>query len=217
MAASRDASSKTRRARVPHKKIPNTCQDRLRKDAKIIKIVERIDTRRAKYISDAVRILQHPQAARDAQIYAQFLKDIIRLASPGHAVLCAASLGQQRLSHLKEHERADVVQFVKENKEGLSCEVLTSLAEEYGIGSFGALANTTTPCEPDQQVSDVLAGRGEVPPRRDGDTSEQNTHRHAPMQYTRAGLNATNPQEDQSPSWRIPLPGKSHPRVICHL
>ena len=115
-------------------------------------------------------MLQHPQTARDAQIYAQFLKDIIRHASPGHAALCAASLGKQRVSHLKEYERAGVVQFVKENKEGLTCEALTSLAEEYGIGSFSALIDSAT-----EQSPNVLHRQGEVPTHSEGESSEQNT------------------------------------------
>jgi hypothetical protein len=178
MVTSRNANT---RKRAPRKKETGTCQDRLRNDAKIIKILERIDGRRAKSITDAGQVLQHPQTARDAQIYAQFLKDIIRHASPGHAALCAASLGKQRVSRLKEYERADVVQFVKENKEGLSCEALTSLAEEYGIRSFSTLIDSATLYEPDEQLSNVLHGQGELPIRSEGESSEQNTSQ--PMQY----------------------------------
>lgn len=163
MATSRTANSNTTRQRALRKKETTSCQDKLRNDAKIIKILERIDDRRAKHITDAVQMLQHPQTARDAQIYAQFLKDIIRHASPGHAALCAASLGKQRVSRLKEYKRADVVQFVKENKEGLSCKALTSLAEEYRIGSFSALIDSATLYEPDEQSPSVLHGQGEVP------------------------------------------------------
>jgi hypothetical protein len=171
MVTSRNANT---RKRAPRKKETSTCQDRLRNDAKIIKILERIDGRRAKSITDAGQVLQHPQTARDAQVYVQFLKDIIRHASPGHAALCAASLGKQRVSRLKEYERADVVQFVKENKEGLSCEALTSLAEECGIRSF--TIDSATLYEPDEQLSNVLHGQGEVPIRSEGESSEQNTN-----------------------------------------
>ena len=167
MATSRTANSNTTRQRALRKKETTNCQDKLRNDAKIIKILERIDDRRAKHITAGVQILQHPQTARNAQIYAQFLKDIIRHASPGHAALCAASLGKERVSRLKEYERADVVQFVKENKEGLSCKALTSLAEEYGIGSFSALI---------EQSPNVLHGQGEVPTYSEDESSEQNTN-----------------------------------------
>ena len=155
MVTSRDASSKTKRVR----KTISNWQDKLRNDAKIIKILERIGGRRAKLVTEAIQILQHPQAARDAKIYAQFLKDITQHASPGHALLCAASLGKQVVSRLKEIERADIVQFVKENKESLSCKVLTSLAKEYGI---------TT----DEQLLNVLHGQDEVPIRAEGESGE---------------------------------------------
>jgi len=37
------------------------------------------------------------------------------------------------------------------------------------------------------------------------------------MTDSRAGLNAANPGESQSPPWRIPLPGNSPPRIVCHV
>ena len=78
---------------------------------------------------------------------------------------------------MKEYERADVVQFAKENNEGLSFEALTSLAEECGIGNFSTLIDFATLCEPDEQLSNVLHGQGEVPTDKEGEgeSSEQNT------------------------------------------
>lgn len=163
MVTSRDANSETTRKRaLRKKKETNWWQGKLRNDAKIIKILERIDSRKVKLISDAAQILQHPEASRDSRIYAYFLKDVIRHASPCHAILCATSLGKQRVSHMNEQERADIVQFVKENIEPLSCKVLTSLAEEYGIRRCNALSDTPTLCEPGEQSPNVLHVQGGV-------------------------------------------------------
>jgi hypothetical protein len=170
MTTSRD---KARRDRAPRKRTTSSYQDNLRNHAKIIKILERIDGQKAKLIRNAVQIIQHPPADRNAQIYAQFLKDIIRHASPGHALLCAANFGKQRGSRLNESERADIVQFVKENKEDLSCKLLASLAEEYGIGSVNALADTAALREPEELLSNFLHGQSEVPIRREGEPSKQ--------------------------------------------
>ncbi|QSS60679.1 hypothetical protein I7I51_05480 [Histoplasma capsulatum] len=106
---------------------------KLQRDAETIKILERLAGRGPQHVRDAISILKSPQSTRESSVYQLFLHDILRLCDRGLVVLCAASLGKQRVAHLAEDERTGLVGYVKENKSLLGCLALESLANDYQV------------------------------------------------------------------------------------
>ncbi len=68
----------------------------------------------------------------DAKVYQLFLHDILRHSGSGLVVLCAASLGKQRVVHLAENDRIGLVSFTKDNKTNLHCPALELLDTTAG-------------------------------------------------------------------------------------
>jgi hypothetical protein len=62
-----------------------------------------------------------------------FLYDILRHCGGGLVLLCATSLGKQRIITMNEPERIRLVQFVRTNKASLQSSTLDSLAIKYQI------------------------------------------------------------------------------------
>ena len=83
-----------------------------------------------------------PQTNRDSKIYQLFLYDILRHSGSGLVVLCAASLGKQRVVHLSEDERVGLVSYIKNNKANLHFPALELLAQEYQIPPVNGLYDT---------------------------------------------------------------------------
>lgn len=136
-----ETENEEQQARKSHDGI-EACREKLRKDSGAIKILERLSGRGPKLVDDAVEILARPQATRDSKVYQLFLHDILRHAGPGMVVLCAASLGKQRVVHLAEDDRIGIVSYVKENRANLHCPSLELLAEEYRVPFMNGLYDT---------------------------------------------------------------------------
>lgn len=117
----------------------DACRKKLHEDAQTIKVLERLTGRGPTLVDDAVDILITSQTTRDSIVYQLFLHDILRHSGPGLVVLCAASLGKQRVVHLAAKERTGLVGYVKDNKANLHCLVLESLAKEYQVPSVNGL------------------------------------------------------------------------------
>ena len=94
-----------------------------------------------KLVDDAVQTLMTLPTTRDSKIYQLFLHDILRHSGSGLLVLCAASLGKQRVVHLAENDRVGLVSYIKDNKANLHCPALELLAQEYKIPSVNGLYN----------------------------------------------------------------------------
>jgi hypothetical protein len=115
------------------------CYERLSKAVGPIQILERLSDRGAKHVDTAVDILTTLQTTRESKVYQTFVYDILRLAGRGLVVLCAASLGKQRVVQLSESDRASLVHHVKDNKAALHCFVLESLADDFQVPSLNGL------------------------------------------------------------------------------
>lgn len=119
----------------------DACREKLCKDSGAIKILDRLSGRGPKFVDDAVQTLMTLPTTRDSKIYQLFLHDILRHSGSGLLVLCAASLGKQRVVHLAENDRVGLVSYIKDNKANLHCPALELLAEEYQIPSVNGLYN----------------------------------------------------------------------------
>ena len=131
-----------RRAGKPHDKLGEVdgCWKKLQEDAEATKILERLTGRGPTHLNSAVDILVTSTTNREAKVYQLFLYDVLRLSGPGMVVLCAASLGKQRVVHLAEKDRTSLVGRIRANKTKLHSLALDSIADEYQIPSLNGLS-----------------------------------------------------------------------------
>ena len=104
------------------------CCSKLEKSAADLKILGRLDIKDPKPILVAVDTLRKAQTIRASKVYQLFLTDIIRNCNRGLALLCAASVGKQRIVALNAKERTILVRHIKSNMASLDSPVLDQLA-----------------------------------------------------------------------------------------
>ncbi|KAH8726662.1 hypothetical protein GQ44DRAFT_613312 [Phaeosphaeriaceae sp. PMI808] len=109
------------------------CAEKLRKSAGNLKILERLDEKEAKLVASAVSVLKVEQTSRDAKLYQTFLRDVYYQCSRSLALLCAASLGKQRIISLNARDRIGLFQYLKRNQETFTSPALDSLAGKHQI------------------------------------------------------------------------------------
>ncbi|KAM5429763.1 hypothetical protein McanMca71_006104 [Microsporum canis] len=115
--------------------IRESCQ-RLQENAKKLKALRRLEPRAINLLTAAVKIITVEQSIRASKIYNSFLHDILRTcgqSGPGLVVLCAVSLGKNRVISLSEEKRTMLVSWVTNNQAFLYDSALSSLAAEYGV------------------------------------------------------------------------------------
>lgn len=118
------------------------CKEKLRKSSGDFKILGRLDNRAAGLAVAAVETLATKQTNRGSEIYQTFLGDILRHCGRGLVLLCAASLGKQRVVSLNSRDRIELVRYLKSSKTAFESPVLDLLAEEYQIpGEDGVLCS----------------------------------------------------------------------------
>jgi hypothetical protein len=111
------------------------CGEKLRKTAGDISTLGRLDARAARHTKSAAGNMTTVQTTHNSKVYQVFLFDILRHCGPPLVLLCAASLGKQRVVDLHGQNRTALVHYVKANKATLVCPALALLAKEYGIPS----------------------------------------------------------------------------------
>lgn len=111
----------------------DACQTKLHEDAQEIRILERLTGHGPSLVDDAVSILTAKQTTRDSIIYQLFLRDMLRHCGSGLALLCASSLGKQRVVHLRAKDRSGLVVYVRDNKANLLSPALETLAKDYQV------------------------------------------------------------------------------------
>ena len=121
------------------------CSSKIEKSATDLKILGRLDIKNSRPISVAVDILKTAQTNRASKIYQLFLTDIIRNCNRGLALLCAASIGKQRIVALNTKERTILMRHIKINMASLDSPILDPLAANYGLPvEAGKLAYKTS-------------------------------------------------------------------------
>lgn len=119
-------------SRDPPLGIRESCE-KLQKSASNVRILGRLDVRDDKLVKSAVEIMTTTQKIRGSKVYQVFLQDIFRHCGSALTLLCAASLGKQRIISLNGQDRTALVHYVKCNKASLSSPALDLLAREYEI------------------------------------------------------------------------------------
>jgi len=109
------------------------CCEKIQKSVASLKILGRLDDRAAKLVDAAVETMTTPQTVRASKVYQTFLHDILRHCGRGLVLLCAASLGRQRVITLNSQGRIQLVHYVKNHKTTLDSSTLDSLATEFAI------------------------------------------------------------------------------------
>jgi hypothetical protein len=112
------------------------CCEKLRKTARNIRILGRLEAREERLTKAAVEIMTKVQTIRSSKIYQAFLFDIQRHCGLGQVLLCASSLGKQKVIDLNGQDRTALVHYVKGDKASLFSSSLDSLAKEYKIPSM---------------------------------------------------------------------------------
>lgn len=111
------------------------CFKRLQRDSELIRNLHRLSGRGPKLVQDATGIMKAAQTTRDNILYQEFLGDILHHCGRGVTLLCAASLGKQRVTRMKTPHRDSFVAFLKNNFSTLHHPILDTLATAYGIPS----------------------------------------------------------------------------------
>ncbi|KAM5458511.1 hypothetical protein MaudCBS49596_000425 [Microsporum audouinii] len=111
----------------------DACYQKISETSRAIRTLERLTGRGPALVNAAIGILTSSPSQRDETVYQLFLRDVLRLCGRGLTLLCAASLGKQRVSALSEDQRTHLVRHLKHNRDSLECDCLETIAEEHGI------------------------------------------------------------------------------------
>jgi hypothetical protein len=105
----------------------------------IIKHLGRLENRQARLVESAASILKTGPTTSSARVYREFLIDVTRLCGRGLALLCAASLGKNKVATLTTQMRASFVGYVQSRKEFLNTPILDTLAAQYELPSNNSM------------------------------------------------------------------------------
>lgn len=116
-----------------------------------VRVLGRLDDKRSKLASSAVRVMTLSQTARPFKIYQSFLFDVHR-ASGGSGgsggsmvVLSSASLGKDKIVQLNAKARTALVEYIARHKSSLDSPALCSLAADFKVPrNEGLLREETT-------------------------------------------------------------------------
>ena len=109
------------------------CVEKLKRSLGHFKTLGRLDERAKRLVIAATKILKTRQTSRDSRVYQTFLNDILSRCGRGLVLLCAASLGKERVHRLNSGDRIELVQYLKDNTAALQCSLLESLSMSYQI------------------------------------------------------------------------------------
>jgi hypothetical protein len=119
----------------------DVCGKKLHDCAKTFEILGRLDDRASKHVDIAVNIMKSSQSVRAFKLYQQFLYDVLRHCGSGLVLLCAASLGKQRVANLTITERVSLLDYVKAKNTSLDSPNLRKLANEHQIPTLNSAHN----------------------------------------------------------------------------
>lgn len=105
------------------------CSDKLQRTAENLQVLGRLSDKEAVLVASAKQVVQTEQTKRDSKIYRIFLDDITQLCGRSVALLCAASLGKQRIVSLNAQDRVQLVSYIKSNRHVFTFDTLTRVME----------------------------------------------------------------------------------------
>ncbi|KAF2632998.1 hypothetical protein BU25DRAFT_406272 [Macroventuria anomochaeta] len=106
------------------------CIQKLNMSIKKWRVLGRLDKKETDLLRAACNALTVEQATRDGRLYQTFLCDVNRNCNRTSALLCAASLGKQRIVCLNVQERINLLQHLKLTQDALALPALDLLAED---------------------------------------------------------------------------------------
>lgn len=107
--------------------------ERIRKVSKDVSILGRLDRKRSKLVSSAVRVMTTSQTVRPFKVYQEFLYDVLRAAGCSMVVLSSASLGKDTVVQLKAERRTILVDYIACHVTSLDSSALSSLAVAFSV------------------------------------------------------------------------------------
>ncbi|PWY90283.1 hypothetical protein BO94DRAFT_21858 [Aspergillus sclerotioniger CBS 115572] len=107
--------------------------ERILKVSKDIKILGRLDNKRSKLVSSAVRVMTTPQSQRPFKVYQEFLYDVLRAAGSSMVMLSSASLGKDRVVQLNAERRTILIDYIASQAGSLDSPALSSLAITFCV------------------------------------------------------------------------------------
>ncbi|KZM25629.1 uncharacterized protein EKO05_0001950 [Ascochyta rabiei] len=111
-------------------KAVSDCINKLQRRIKDWNILQRLNKKETDLVHAASDALTIEQSTRDGALYQAFLRDVHRTGNRTLVLLCAASLGKQRVISLNARERTDLLQILKLTRDALAVPALDSLAQD---------------------------------------------------------------------------------------
>jgi predicted xylose isomerase-like sugar epimerase len=109
------------------------CCQRLQKTANEIKVRKRLCERGVAQATSLHDLLTVEQSDRSLKVYQEFLQDVAQQCGSATALLCHIGLGKHRVTNLKNEDRVNLLQILKDEHGSLSGDELKSLAESYHV------------------------------------------------------------------------------------
>lgn len=110
-------------------KAVSDCIEKLQSCIKDWKILQRLNKKQTDLVHAASDALTIEQSTRDGALYQTFLRDVHRTCNRTLVLLCAASLGKQRIISLNTRDRTDLLQHLKLTQNALVVPALDPLAQ----------------------------------------------------------------------------------------
>ncbi|GKZ75204.1 hypothetical protein AnigIFM50267_003135 [Aspergillus niger] len=120
--------------------VVDECFQKIRSTLSTVKTLQRLQDNNIALVENAVNTMMNPPPNRDSKLYRTFLTDILRIGHRGLVVLCAASLGKQRIVSMNKQERLHMIQCLKVNKAIFDFPILEQLATVYKVPHYAGMA-----------------------------------------------------------------------------
>ncbi|KMP02024.1 hypothetical protein CIRG_02163 [Coccidioides immitis RMSCC 2394] len=118
------------------------CIGKFQKTLANLQILGRLDEKASQLVVAAVNALKLRPSNRDSSVYRTFLTDILRCCCRGFVVLCAASIGKQRVVTMNNDDRTRLVHYLKTHKSIFECPLLDILATTYHVPDYSSEVDT---------------------------------------------------------------------------
>ncbi|OJJ65715.1 hypothetical protein ASPBRDRAFT_49531 [Aspergillus brasiliensis CBS 101740] len=107
--------------------------EKIHKVSKEIRVLGRLDTRKSKLVSSAIRVMTTSQSERPFKVYHDFLCDLLRAAGSSMVILSSASLGKDKIVQLKAECRTALIDYFACHVGSLDSPALSALVAAFGV------------------------------------------------------------------------------------
>ncbi|PYI03594.1 hypothetical protein BO78DRAFT_194054 [Aspergillus sclerotiicarbonarius CBS 121057] len=110
---------------------------KIRDNFRMIKVTKRVEDTARPLVQNAIGAVTGPAFTNPgSRRYQLFFIDILRLRKRGVFVLCAASLGKEKVRNMKMDERVEFLDFLEKNISTFESDVLDNLATVFGVPDY---------------------------------------------------------------------------------